>query len=364
MVHKIEKLLYYIEDNIYLRLLLIFLVGGASILLVRFGRWYIQEIPVAIHEQFFTYKLPPPPTAEELAKIKLPPIPTGEVTGIRRISNLHTDSSRYLAMASNYLVRDEDTVSSIAVQYGLSPITILYNNQSALMNNPDNLSAGQFLSIPPANGFFYEWRMEDTVEQVAQLHQVNPSDILLWNQQANTEQKTFKGMADMPGQGHFAPGTRVFIPVTPAMQAPTPSQLMASAEYCTQPQAAAYPPTLIFESYPIQLPERLSEFNPADLHFGVDLGSPNAVFAYAMDDGVVIAVGEMTTSGHWYILVQHDDGWVAGYSGLAEANVTCGQDVSRVTTLGKFDGSYSKIHLELFHPTLGMVDPTQFVSAK
>lgn len=65
-----------------------------------------------------------------------------------------------------YTVQSGDTVSEIAEQFEVSPDSILWANPK-LEDNPDMLSLGQSLNIPPVSGVLYVVQNGDTVQKIA-----------------------------------------------------------------------------------------------------------------------------------------------------------------------------------------------------
>ncbi len=64
-----------------------------------------------------------------------------------------------------YRVQPGDTVTGIAVQFGVSPDSVLWANPK-LEDNPDLLSLDQTLTIPPVSGVLYTVQNGDTLSQV------------------------------------------------------------------------------------------------------------------------------------------------------------------------------------------------------
>ena len=76
-----------------------------------------------------------------------------------------------------YVAQNGDTVSSLAVKFGVTSNSILWSN--SLTGN--NLTAGQVLYIPPVNGIIYTVKQGDTAATLAQKYNANSSDITSFN---------------------------------------------------------------------------------------------------------------------------------------------------------------------------------------
>jgi cell wall-associated NlpC family hydrolase len=64
-----------------------------------------------------------------------------------------------------YTVQDGDTVDGLAVRYGISPLSILWNNLG--LESADSLVPGQYLHVPTSDGIIYDVRPGDTLSDIA-----------------------------------------------------------------------------------------------------------------------------------------------------------------------------------------------------
>ena len=78
---------------------------------------------------------------------------------------------------TSYVVKEGDTVQSVAAAYGLSPETIKWANNLS----KDTLAAGATLQILPRNGVTYVVREGDTLEKIASKYQADASLIATAN---------------------------------------------------------------------------------------------------------------------------------------------------------------------------------------
>jgi surface antigen len=85
-------------------------------------------------------------------------------------SKSRQDIQTYITVAS-------DTVSSLAVKFGITSNSIIWSNN--LTGN--NLSAGKRLLIPPVNGIVYLVKSGDTVQSIANTYQADPDLIVAFN---------------------------------------------------------------------------------------------------------------------------------------------------------------------------------------
>ena len=76
-----------------------------------------------------------------------------------------------------YLVQPGDTVTGIGARFHISADSILWAN-SKLEDNPDMLSLGQTLNIPPTSGVLYTVAQGDTVQTIAAKFAAKIEDII------------------------------------------------------------------------------------------------------------------------------------------------------------------------------------------
>jgi surface antigen len=79
---------------------------------------------------------------------------------------------------STYTVQEGDTVSGIAAEYGVTIDTVRWANN---MSNPDSLSLGQKLRLPPVNGVLVTVQSGDTMEALAGKYQAPSGSIIDFN---------------------------------------------------------------------------------------------------------------------------------------------------------------------------------------
>ena len=104
------------------------------------------------------------------------------MASIFRRSDLHTSfPDRPDEQVRSYTVSIGDSVFEIAANFEIKPETVLWANYDQLNDNPDMISVGMPLLIPPANGVLYKWQAGDTVEGVAGQFKAKPDDILAWS---------------------------------------------------------------------------------------------------------------------------------------------------------------------------------------
>src|SRR5581483_3912836 len=78
---------------------------------------------------------------------------------------------------TTYTVKPGDNVSVIAARFGVTPDSVIWANEK-LEDNPDALSVGQQLYIPPVSGVLHKVAKGETVLSIAARFKAQPQDIL------------------------------------------------------------------------------------------------------------------------------------------------------------------------------------------
>ena len=80
-----------------------------------------------------------------------------------------------------YTVETGDSVFAIAKGFGVQPETVLWANYDLLNDNPDMITQGMQLEIPPTDGVLYQWKEGDTLQGVAEAFDAKVQDIVGWS---------------------------------------------------------------------------------------------------------------------------------------------------------------------------------------
>lgn len=214
---------------------------------------------------------------------------------------------------TSYVVQPNDTVSAIAVSFGLKPETVLWAN-TQLENDPDLLTVGEELKIPPVDGVLHNIRGGDTVESIAKQHKVEPQGIFDSAVNALT-----------PG-GPLTLGTWLMVPngrkpiVQKAVRAfsgpVAQSALRGSASF----------------GWPVS--GRITQ-NFWSGHLGLDIGAPTGTPVKASDSGFVTFAGWDNTGFGRMILIDHGNGYLTLYAHLDVFAVAAGDSVKKGQLIGR-----------------------------
>lgn len=97
----------------------------------------------------------------------------------------------------DYVVAQGDSVFEIARKFNIKPESLLWANYDQLNDNPDVISIGMLLKIPPIDGVYYKVLNGDTLDSAAQKFDAKVADILTWP--ANQLDLTNPSLSQIPG---------------------------------------------------------------------------------------------------------------------------------------------------------------------
>jgi len=297
----------------------------------------LKTTPSALEEEdasALLAELYPGAISEKPGALLKPTIPTTE-TGLPDRSKIQ-----------NYIVQQNDTLSSIATKFNLKIITLLSANNLSLTTP---LQIGQKLEILPVDGIRYRVQKGDTLSRIAQRFSINEQDILSLN--------------NLTQDGILAIGTSLMLPgaVIPRQspQAPReqPKTLLARLRNLFTPEKAKKSSDaqnivggalgkFLWPTSARRVTQYFSWRHPA-----VDIAGPISNKIYAADDGVIVLSGWQRGYG-LTLLIDHENGKRTRYGHasklLASAGerVEKGQVIAMVGSTGRSTGPH--LHFEVF----------------
>ena len=243
-----------------------------------------------------------------------------------------------------YTVARGDSTFSIATDNNIEPETLLWANHDTLQDSPDSLRVGQELNIPPVDGIYYEWKKDDTVENVAHKFEADPNEILNWiGNDVDLTNPTFK-----PGDRVMIPGgSREFVQWVIPIEASGSSGTAGGT-------GSSCPAGAVGTGYFVWPADNhyLSGNDFWSGHLAIDIAAGQGAAIYAADSGVVT----MAQGGYNYgygnvIAIDHGNGFATLYAHLSQINVgTCqsvyaGQLIGRSGNTGNSFGAH--LHFEI-----------------
>jgi murein DD-endopeptidase MepM/ murein hydrolase activator NlpD len=224
-----------------------------------------------------------------------------------------------------YTVKPGDNVSSIADEFEVSPDSILWAN-GKLEDNPDMLSVGQTLNIPPVSGVLHTVQNGETVRSIADKYKSKKLDTdalvqNIINLEFNQERHDFKGTdyALTVGQFLMVPGgTKPYQPrIVTAYSGPIPATAARGTGAFGWPVSGRI--TQKFWSR----------------HLGIDIGAPKGAPVIAADSGYVVQAGWSNVGYGNMILINHGNGYLTRYAHLSALNVEVGDSVKKGQLIGR-----------------------------
>ena len=224
-----------------------------------------------------------------------------------------------------YTVQSGDTVSGIAEQFEVSADSILWANPK-LEDNPDMLSVGQSLNVPPVSGVLYQVQNGDTVQKIADKFkskrvtvEMLVSNIL--NSEFNQEHHDLKtpDSALTVGQSLMVPdGYKPYVPrVVYDYSGPIPASAARGTGHFGWPVSGR-----ITQKYWTR-------------HLAIDIGAPKGAPVLAADSGYVVQSGWSNVGYGYMILINHGNGYITRYGHLSTLNVEVGDSVKKGQLIGR-----------------------------
>jgi murein DD-endopeptidase MepM/ murein hydrolase activator NlpD len=269
------------------------------------------------------------------ANVSLPEMATpAGVDSVARQVNDHTIAPTHAPDEEiDYTVQKGDSVFGIAKQFNISPDSVLWANYDILNDNPDMLSPGQVLKIPPTNGVYYKVQPGDTLESVAAVFKANLDDIL--NYSGNKIDLTNPTLT--PGQYLMVVGgSRAFrqwlIPTIPRGPAGVMVNLIGTGG-CDTSKSGGY----VGSGYWVWPADNhyLSGNDYYPGHLGIDIAAGLGASVYAADSGLVVYAGWAYGGYGNMVLIDHNNGYQTLYAHLSVLEVHCGEGVGRGQQIGK-----------------------------
>lgn len=230
-----------------------------------------------------------------------------------------------------YTVSTGDSVFAIARNFGLNPESILWANYDLLNDNPDMITAGMELRIPPVSGVLYEWQAGDTFQGVADKFEAKLDEILGWsgNQLDLTNPEIEAGKLVMIPGGHRE-FRQWLVPTIPRGAAGVSSALYGSG-VCPGGYEGAYGSgAFIWPAFN----HTLSGNDYWSGHLAIDIAAGEGAPIYAADNGVVVFSGPAAGGYGNMVMIDHGNGYQTLYAHLSQVTTNCGSSVQQGQTIG------------------------------
>ena len=231
-----------------------------------------------------------------------------ETGNLLDVSGLAAENFTEAVTFQTYKVRSGDTISGIAIKFGLRNISTLISVND--IGNVRQLAAGQKLKIPSVDGIVYTVKSGDSLNSISDKYGIK-LDALLDVNDLTKETLT-------AGQQLFIPGV--------GLDAGTLRNAMG--ELFTMPISAKF-------RWSSPYGYRADPFTGVKtFHTGTDMACPTGTPIQAAMSGRIMKVGNMHRIYGNYVIIDHGNGYQTLYAHMSKVLVAKGQWVSQGTRIG------------------------------
>lgn len=249
------------------------------------------------------------PNPNKVAEIV--PVNKGDIL-IADIASSEIDNfDDYNTQISTYIVREGDTVSSIAKMFNVSINTVLWANN---LNSRSILKPGNNLIILPVSGISYTIKKGDSISTIAKKYKADVNDILNYN--------------DITISSPLTVGEIILIP-----DAELSATDIARSNPSSQVSKNNYPS---YSGYYIRPIPGGRKSQGQHGNNGVDLASPIGTPIVASAQGTIIISKTSGWNGGYgnYVVISHPNGTQTLYSHMSTVAVSVGEKVAQGETIG------------------------------
>lgn len=224
------------------------------------------------------------------------------------------ESLKPRAEVIEYVVKEGDTVSTIAEKFGVSVDTIRWENK---LTSVKMIKPGQTLRILPTTGVMHKVKSGETIYSIAKRYNVDPQEIANWPFNTFANDETFELAV---GQTLMVPNGEMpqEVPATPRRYfAVVPGAGLGTGQFVWPTSG------------------RITQ-NYAWYHKAVDIANGDLPVVVAADSGTVIVTGWPSPWAYGNrVMIDHGNGIVTLYAHLSQIFVSPGQQVQRGQAIGK-----------------------------
>lgn len=238
-------------------------------------------------------------------------------------SEVSIESDKQSGQISVYVVREDDTLATIAKMFGVSANTIVWANNSSGLK----IKEGQELVILPVSGVRHTVKSGDTVKSIVAKYKGDLDDVLAYNG-LTTDSKLTIGEEVIIPDGEITTTTKT-------SSVASKSSGVSTSGYFVKPAPGG----------------RRSQGIHG--HNGVDLAGPVGSSIVAAAKGTVIVSNSGGYNGGYgsYIVIKHANGTQTLYAHLSKNFVSVGETVSQGQKIGAMGNSGkstgSHLHFEV-----------------
>lgn len=230
------------------------------------------------------------------------------------------ESTKPSNLISVYIVRDGDTVASIAKMFDVSRNTILWAND---LNSKSTIKVGQTLTILPVTGVKYTIKKDDTISSIAKKFRADVNEIYNYN--------------DLDSSSDLVAGQSIIIPDGDIVTSSVVVRALNGMIVPDDPLLVNINKLPLYAGYyncPVY-GARISQ----SLHGrnAIDLAAPIGTPILSSADGVVtISKSNATWNGGYgnFVVISHNNGTQTLYAHMQKSIVNVGDSVSKGQKIG------------------------------
>ncbi|MBX4205315.1 MAG: M23 family metallopeptidase [Candidatus Doudnabacteria bacterium] len=231
------------------------------------------------------------------------------------------DTSNLRHGKTSYEVQSGDNLVSIASSFGISPATIIKENN---LIQGAAIKPGQDLTILPVDGISYTLKSGDSLEAIANKYKVSLDDLLDIN--------------DLELESDAQIGDIIVIPTQVTLPAPTaPKKFITTNTNQVKLTQATAPANLGAGSLVFIWPTSTRSITQgfSSRHSGIDISDSKKEAIYASESGFVEISGFQSNGYGNTIVINHGNGFKTRYGHASELYVKAGEYVEKGQTIAK-----------------------------
>ena len=226
-----------------------------------------------------------------------------------------------------YLVKEGDSLSSIAASFSISPQTLLWVNADHLFDNPDWLLLGTILTILPADGITHQVGGSDNLNNLASFFNTDAQLIIDWasNQIDPQNPQIFIGQWLFIPNGIRLSRWREMPDIPRNLADIDPIEFGIGACPETYSDGATSDGTFNAPILPLSIAGEVF----SAWHAGIDIAVSSGEQVRAAASGLVVFAGWSNLGYGNMIIMDHGNADYSLYSGLGSVIATCGQSLKQ-----------------------------------
>ena len=245
---------------------------------------------------------------------------------------------------TDYRVKEGDTVSSIAVQFGVSIDTIIWQNN---LKSVDSIKVGQLLQILPVTGVKHKVKRGETIYSISKYYNVDAQNIIDYPFNSFTNDETYA----------LAAGQDLIVP-----DGVKPNEVIIDTQhYATKtvaPVAGVVGEGKFMWPTNGTITQKFSWY-----HSGVDIANHDGPDVVAAARGTVVTAGWNAGGYGNYVMIDHGNGYKTLYGHMVTGSIVVqagqvvkqGQKIGRMGSTGRSTGTH--LHFEIRPTAGGFIDP-------